>query len=594
MDVRALLSQTPLFASLTPAALDQLAASTRVRALASGETLIAPGTDAHNLFIVAVGRLRVLLPDGTLVAEIARLEPTGEIGLLSGEPRVATVYAVRDTKVLEIERDALFAIFQQHPAALLDISRTVIQRLRRNTRAATLASVRRPRSIALVAATPNVDAAGFARKLALALSHCGDVEVLDAGRVDGTLGFGSANTPIGDGEMEDRLIDWLESREMAHRHLVYCSGAVPGNWSRRCVRQADRILVLADGSEPPHTTAMIEDLRRSAVRAPIDLLLTRPEPNSAGRVLEWREKAGAQSHYFIRPGLDRDIDRVARSITGRAIGLVLGGGGARGFAHIGLLRAMEELGVDVDVLGGSSMGGLVAALSACGYRSQEMLELVRETFVTRDLLNDYLFPSVSLIRGSKFRKRLHDIFRDRAIEDLRTPYFCVSTNLTRGVAQVHDRGPLGTWLAASMCIPGVAPPVVYQGELLVDGAVINSLPVDIMQALGRGPIVASDVSTEGAVSAPGIEGPDPEGLLKWTSAEKRPSLFSILFRTATLTSESGVAARAKRADLYLRMPVGGIGVFDWKKLDEAVDRGYRYALDKLPEFRDTIVNQCPL
>jgi NTE family protein len=195
---------------------------------------------------------------------------------------------------------------------------------------------------------------------------------------------------------------------------------------------------------------------------------------------------------------------------------------------------------------------------------------------------------VSLIRGRKFLRRLTDIFGDRRIEELPTPYYCVSTNLTRGSAAVHDRGPLDVWLGTSMCIPGVAPPVAYKGELLVDGAVVNSLPTDIMQALERGPIIASDVSTEGGIGAPGIEGPDPEGLLNWAHADKRPSLLSILFRTATLTSESGVAARAARADLYLRMPVTGIGLFDWKRIDELADRGYQYAMERLPEFHRTV------
>ncbi|MGQ0697800.1 MAG: patatin-like phospholipase family protein [Panacagrimonas sp.] len=594
MNIRSLLSQTSLFAGLSAEALDQLASRTRIRAVASGETLITPGAEAHHLYIVAVGRLRVLLYDGTAVAEIARLEPTGEISLISGEPRTATVYAVRDSKVLEIAREDLFAIFTAYPAALLEISRTIISRLRQNLRTSTLAAVRRTRSFALIAATPQMDVRGFAAQLGLALSNCGRVEVLDSARVEAALGPGYADAPIGDGEIEEGLIDWLESREMAHRHLVYCGGQTPGNWSHRCMRQADRILVLADTAESPEITPMIRDLRASGVRAPIDLVLLRADQAGAGRVLEWRTTVGATSHYFIRPGHARDIARVARSITGRAVGLVLGGGGARGFAHLGLLRALEELDIDIDVFGGASMGAFVSALSACGHNSEDMRRLARETFVSRNLLNDYLFPSVSLIRGRKFLRQLHDIFDDRRIEDLRTSFFCVSTNLTRGSVQVHDRGPLDIWLATSMCIPGVAPPVAYQGDLLVDGAVINSLPTDIMQALERGPIMASDVSTEGGIGAPGIEGPDPEGLFSWTHATARPSLFSILFRTATLTSESGVAARAKRADLYLRMPVAGIGVFDWKKIDEAAERGYRHAMEKLPDFKSSVIDHCPL
>ncbi|MGQ0529354.1 MAG: patatin-like phospholipase family protein, partial [Panacagrimonas sp.] len=546
------------------------------------------------LYIVAVGRLRVELPSGLVVNEIARLEPVGEISLLSGEPRSATVYAIRDTTVLEIDRLALYAVFQRHPSALLAMSRTVIMRLRQNQRAAKLESSRRSRSIAVLAATPQLDLSGFADALCTALSNCGAVKKLDAATVDAALGEGTASTRSGATHHEEPLVEWLHQQELAYRHLAYVADSQPGPWSRRCVRQADRVLLLADAADAPQQSPMLAELRASASRAPVDLVLLRPEGAPAGRVREWRGITGASSHYFVRPGNTGDIERVSRSLTGRAVGLVLGGGGARGFAHIGVLRAMEELGIQIDAVGGSSMGAFISALVACGYSSRDILRIARETFVRGNLLNDYLFPSVSLIRGRKFLRRLEDIFGELQIEHLRTPFYCVSTNLTRGRAHVHDHGPLHLWLGTSMCIPGVAPPVAYKGELLVDGAVINSLPTDVMQALERGPIIASDVSTENGISAPGIEGPDPEALLKWTLTAQRPSLFSILFRTATLTSESGVAARAASADLYLRMPVTGIGVFDWKKIDELADSGYRHALERLASFKTGVVNVCPL
>lgn len=594
MDVRTLLAQTKLFVALAGPALDQLASATEIIEVTSGETLLSIGTPADCLYVVAVGRLRVVLGDGTVVNDIGRLEPVGEISLLSGEPRTATVYAVRDSKVLKIGREALYEVFLRHPSALLTMSRMVIARLRQNQRAAALAASRRSRCFALLPGSAGVDVRAFADALHVALSECGTVEVIDSARVDAALGSNVANTSLGDGEQEDHLIDWLQDQEMARRHLVYIADAEAGNWTRRCMRQADRILVLVQSAEAPAANATIDALRRSGVRAPVDLVLMRAGTAAAGAVLDWRSSVGASTHYFVRPGESRDVVRIARSLTGRALGLVLGGGGARGFAHLGLIRALEELHIDVDVVGGASMGAFLSALVACGYNSKEMLRITRETFVSRNLLNDYLFPSVSLIRGRKFLNALHTIFADERIEDLRTPFYCVSTNLTRGRVEVHDRGPLDIWLGTSMCIPGVAPPVAYKGDLLVDGAVVNSLPTDIMQALERGPIIASDVSTEGGIGAPGVEGPDPEGLLRWTHADKRPSLFSILFRTATLTSESGVAARASKADLYLRMPVNGIGVFDWKKIDEVAERGYRYAMEKLPELKARVIDQCPV
>jgi predicted acylesterase/phospholipase RssA len=288
----------------------------------------------------------------------------------------------------------------------------------------------------------------------------------------------------------------------------------------------------------------------------------------------------------MRPQSSNDLASIARQLTGRGIGLVLGGGGARGFAHIGLVGALEDLGIPVDVCGGTSMGAFVAALLAAGYDSKDMLRIARETFVDNNFLNDYLLPRVSLIRGRKFLNRLRILFGDRVIEELRTPYFCVTTNLTRASIGVHSDGPLYLWLATSMSVPGFAPPMAYQGDLLADGAVMNALPTDVMQSLARGPIIASDVSSEGGPKLEGITGPDPEALLRRGAGI---SLVDLLFRTATLTSESGSAARAERADLYLRMPVAGIALFDWKKLEETVERGYKFALARLTAARSGLM-----
>ncbi|HKY91065.1 MAG TPA: cyclic nucleotide-binding and patatin-like phospholipase domain-containing protein, partial [Nevskiaceae bacterium] len=442
MDIRGLLAATPLFAGLADEALTQLAARTRVVNVASGETLIAIGTPADCLYIVAVGRLRVLLADGTLVAEIGRLEPSGEISLLSGEARTATVFAVRDTKVLRIDRSDLLEVFNRHPAALLEMTRTVITRLRQNQRAANLAAVRRSRCFTIVPAHPGLDILPFANAFRGALASSGRVRLIDAAAVDASLGSGMAQMRIGDSEADENLIAWMQDQEMTNRHLVYLADRDASNWSRRCMRQADRVIVLAESSAPAKMSAMLADLQRSGARAPVDLVLLRLEDRPAGEVIDWLECAGALHHYFLRPGSVRDVGMIARSLTGRALGVVLGGGGARGFAHIGLIRALEELDVQIDVLGGSSMGAFVASLAACGYGAKDMLRIARETFVDRNVLNDYLFPSVSLIRGRKFLRRLTELFGDRRIEELPTPYYCVSTNLTRGTATVHDAGPL--------------------------------------------------------------------------------------------------------------------------------------------------------
>ncbi len=591
MDVAAILSQCGLFASLDSRAISQLATLCSHHPVAGGERLFAAGGAADCLYIVASGRLRALRPDGSVAGDISRLEPIGEISVMTDEPRSGEVYALRDSLLLRIEREALLAFISRHPATLLEITRVLIHRLRQNLRPTSGFVPQSRPALAIMPAGPSVPMAGFLDRLDAAFRRHGEApERLDAARIDEALGEGAAQLPLTGGDGDERLIQWLAEREHAGQRLLYI-GRDGGNgggdaWSERCMRQADRVLIVTDTRTRPIDSPLPALLRRLQLRTPVELVMLREGAGTApvSMLRDWTANCDLDAHHHLHPLRAADHDRLARLLSGRALGLVLGGGGARGFAHIGLIRALEEMSLPVDLIGGTSMGAFFGALLACGADSRELRRVAMETFVQQNYLNDYVLPRVSLIRGRRFSTRLRAIFGEQMIEELPLSYFCVSTNLTRGNTMIHRQGPLSLWVGTSMAVPGVAPPVVWNGDLLVDGAIANSLPTDIMQADGRGPIIASDVSTEGGLSLPGVDGPDPEALLKQRRDVAGLRLADILFRSATLTSESGTKARAARADLYLRMPVSGIGLFDWKRIDELIERGYRHALRGLEGF----------
>jgi NTE family protein len=423
-----------------------------------------------------------------------------------------------------------------------------------------------------------------------ALSGWPDARLITAAHVDAALGSGASQTPFDDESSSAALRAWLNELEGRHRYLIYAADSDRDTWALRCLRNADRVLVLAEASLPPEPVPVLDELRGGALLVPVELVLLRPEGDPSPHTLAWLEQTGARAHYFVHPWDAVELASLARQVTGRGLGLVLGGGGARGFAHIGLVRALEQLGLVVDVAGGASMGAFISALLACGLDSVQMAQVVRETFVRNNYLNDYALPRISLIRGRKFAGQLGEIFGDRQIEELRRTYFCVSSNLTTGAAVVHDRGPLSTWVGTSMAVPGVAPPVAYRGELLCDGGVVDNLPTDVMQRLERGSIVACNVSTEGDIRAPGagMNGPDPEALLRWTQPEAPPRLSEILMRSATLTGAATMERAVERADVYIHMPTEGIGLFDWAHLEELIDRGCAHALERLTDVQDTL------
>ncbi len=580
------------FGELDDDATEALISHARRRELRSGEVLYAAGDPSTEIYVVLTGRLRVIAGE-QLIGYVGRGQPVGEMGAVTGESHSATVAAVRDSVLLAIRRDDLLAFLDSHPGALMALTRLMISRLREQGRTRLQSATESQGTFAVIPASPDVPVMALAQALVHRLGSWPHARLITAAHVDAALGPGVAQAPLHDGgEDSVRLQTWLGQLEGRHRYVVYASDSDHDTWALRCLHCADRVLALAEASQPPAPVPVVEELHAGGLLAAVELILLRPEGDPSEYTIAWREAIGARSHYFVHPWDEAELESLSRQLTGRGVGLVLGGGGARGFAHIGLLRALQELQIPVDAIGGTSMGAFVAALSASGLDSVEISRVARDTFVRGHFLNDYVIPRYSLVRGRKFAARLREIFGERQIEDLRCPFFCVSTNLTTGEPMVHDRGPLAAWVGTSMAVPGVGAPVAWHGDLLCDGGVVDNLPTDIMQSLERGSIIASNVSTEGDISAPGqgSDAPDPEALWNWTSAGDAPRLAAILLRTATLTGAAAMARAAEFADVYLEMPSGGVGLFEWRKLDELVERGYDYALEVLGPLRDSLVS----
>lgn len=578
----------PMFAGLGEEGLDALGRLMVPEYVGSGACVYREGADSTHCYVVASGRLQVL-SQGGLVGYVGRSEPVGEMGVITGEPRVSTVRAVRDSIVLGISADDLLAFLDRHPSALLALSRLMVDRLRHQGRM--LAATEVQGTFAVIPATPEVPVTVLAEALVRRLSGWPTARLITAAHVDAALGQGAAHSPFSDREASTRVLTWLNDLESRHRYIVYAADSDEDTWALRCVRNADRVLVLAEASEEPDPVPVLTQVGDDGFPAPVELVLLRPDGDPSPHTLGWREQTGARAHYFLHPWDERELASLARQVTGRGVGLVLGGGGARGFAHIGLVRALEQLGIAVDLAGGTSMGAFVSALLASGMDSLEMTEVARETFVRNNYLNDYGVPRVSLIRGRKFAARLHEVFGDRRIEELRRTYFCISANLTTGATVVHDRGPLSIWVGTSMSVPGVAPPVAYEEELLCDGGVVDNLPTDIMQQLERGSIIACNVSPESDLRATGagVGEPDPEALLRGGTVTAPPRLSEILMRSATLSSAAAMHLAAQRADVYVRMPSQAYAMFDWSRLDELVELGYTHALEQLTPLRETLV-----
>ena len=566
-DLGAVLGTLPLFKGLEPNLVRQIGAAAEWLSLPGGATLFRAGERPDALYVVLSGCLGVFLPDrgqqqvrGRVVAG----STVGEMGLISGRPRTADVVALRDTELARVSRESFDRVFGQHPEAMLRIARLTVDRLEQSQLRAPN-PLQGARTFTLIPQSVEVDVGGFATEFVKALSACGRTELVWSVRA-------AAHTS-----------HWFHRLEAANDYVVYVADAQPSVWSNLCVRQADALLLLARAEGEVGGWSVLEGQREASL-APqrAELILVHDGDFVRGAAARWLKQNPDIAHHHVTGA--GDIQRVARMLTGRGIGLVLSGGGARGFAHIGIVKALREAGIPIDLVGGTSMGGILGAGVALRWSIEELTESFRRAFVDVNPLRDYTLPFVSLVSGRKVSRLLKHAFGDVTIEDLPLEFFCVSSNLTTGHSVVHRRGELWRWLRSSVAIPGVLPPIIHKGEVLVDGGTMNNLPVDAMRELGRGPVIGCDVGADRAFTSGSeeIDVPLPWQLMSWLRRRRHlPNIFQILWRAGMVNSSAMTAAHREKTDLLLQPPLAQIDMLNWKAFEKAIDAGYEYAARRL-------------
>jgi NTE family protein len=561
-DPLALLGALQLFRGLDRETLSSIAAELEWLSLPGGATLFEAGEQPDAMYIVIAGCLAAYSggEHSRLLSRIPAGETVGEMGLLSGHPRTATIRALRDSDLARLPRESFDQVIVRHPTAMLRIAQLVVERFESADRPKRAGG---PRTYALLPQSIEVDAGGFATELVTALSEYGRTELVWSVRG------------------ADHSSAWFHRFESANDFVVYVADAAPTAWTKLCMRQADALLLLTRAEAPAQPwPVMPAPGRGTAARAELVLLgEDRVVPGAAAR---WCALLPGVDHHHVCSSAD--VARVARLVTGRAVGLVLSGGGARGFAHIGVVRALREAGVPIDCVGGTSMGAILGAGVAAGWSDAEMVERFHRTFVATNPLNDYTLPIVSLVSGRKVSRLLRQEFGEIAIEDLPLPFYAVSANLTTGRSSVHRHGELWRWLRASVAIPGVLPPVFHRGEVHVDGGAINNLPVDVMRAANVGVVIGVDVGSDATFSSDiqDVDLPPLWKLLGWFRRHKqRPTILQILWRAGMINSDAATLAGRRLTDLLLQPPLASVDLMNWKAFARAIEAGYRHARERL-------------
>lgn len=567
------LAELSLFLGMDGSALADLMAEFTMLALPGGELLFEHGDPPEALYVVLSGGLGVYRPDHgreLLIGRIGVGEVVGEMALIADRPRMGTVRALRDSELLKLPRQAFDALVNTHPRSLLRMARGLIARLEQAAREHRGA----PRTVALLALHEGLDAQAFAEDLGRALSPGCSVRVLDPAR--------DAAQPTA----------WFSALEGEHRFVLYPAGPRNDAWRDFSLRQADLVLFLARAD---HQGTVLPTPSRSRDR-PRHLVLLQEDRLLAGASARWRGVADVDRHHHVRGSAD--MDRIARLIARRGLGLVLSGGGARGFAHVGMIRALREAGFAIDAIGGTSLGAIVAAGVAMGWDDEELAMRFRRSFVEGNPLGDYTFPFVALTRGGRVSARLQREFEETDIEDLLLPYFCVSASLSGGTSRVHAEGCLWRWLRASCAIPGLLPPVLHEGELLVDGGVIDNLPVQPMLDVDPGNVLGCEVAGHFSLKAGWNETELPplwRMIVQWYSGKRRNDIGRILLRAGMVNSELAASQNRTLCDAILKPPVDSVDLLGWRSFDKVVELGYRHAAEAIEKGElDALRTQgCP-
>jgi NTE family protein len=555
------LGSVPLFEDFNDTTRAAIAAELEWFSLPGGAVLYQEGEAPDAFFVVLSGLLGIvrgpLSERSESFVDVRAGECVGHIGILSGRPHTGTAIALRDSTLARISRPTFERLAARYPGFLLNLATEMVEWSFRPSNRARLRTARRTAALLPIGAEPVALLAG---PLRAALEKLGrSVAVLGA-------------------DDHGKLEDEYDSIEFGHDVTIYCGDNTASPWTRLCLRRADRVLFVADGAAPPRRPEIWRTIETLPWRRLVLVLMQDGKNPLPAPAAQWLQAVPAQIHRHCRREGHDDIARLARYLLDRAVGLVLSGGGARAYAHIGVVRALREANIEFDLLGGTSMGAIIAAGLAYEWSIDELRARMLESFVTSNPLGDLTLPVLALTKGHKVSTRLRQHFGTSRIEDLWRPYFTVSSNLTTGQLQIHQNGLLWRALRASVAIPGLLPPLIEAGAVLVDGAVMNNLPAEVMSAASHGPVIGVDVGRRENFR------PVQRGwlarLFLGEDAEA-PGIATLLLRAGTIASEAETQSSRKHVDLLIEPALEDIGMRDWRSFERAVEEGYRHAVHAL-------------
>nr|XP_039249765.1 patatin-like phospholipase domain-containing protein 7 isoform X3 [Styela clava] len=619
----------------------------------AGKAVYKQGTTSDCMYIILHGRLRSVheihsTGKKELVSEFGRGEMVGMMEALRGTSRAVSMHAVRDTELAKIPEGLLKHIRRHHPGVVSHLVSLVSEKLLgsmmttrptyRNHPGELLSHKQQMAeetkfaygdvsnhlanlsTVAVLPVNRGVPVEKFTMELEHALSAiCDQVLHLTSDNIKNRLGQSAL-----DSAHEYRLSGWLAQQEDLHRIVLYQADDHMSLWTQRCIRQSDAILIVANGDGEPNVGELEQELENYSIRAlKVLVLLHRPEVSQPTRTVEWLNMRGWLTEHLHIKGSKRlfarttksklpqyrerlrqrevdrfsDFSRLARFLTGTSVALVLGGGGARGISQLGIIKALLESGVPIDMVGGTSIGAFVGALWA-GHRDMAIVRSQTATFSTgmgsfMPKLFDLTYPITSMFSGASFNRAIQAVFKETQIEDLWLPYYTITTDITSPKMRVHTDGSLWRYVRASMSLSGYLPPICdpKDGHLLMDGGYINNVPGDVARSRGACRVIAVDVGA--AITSDFTDYGDhlsgwwvlwKKWTGRWTGHIKVPDMNEIQQRLSYISCHylMDLVVNSNYCT-YLRPPVNKYSTMDFAKWKDLLELGYKYGREVCTE-----------
>ncbi len=666
IDKAAMLAQCPLFSGLSHWELRSISQLMRLVEYRKDELVYREGGEAESFHVIVSGRFDAYVSSGDkrkVLAYLRRGDYFGEMSLLTDQPHSATIRALSDSLALEMKREDFKRTIEHNATISLELSRRLSSRLKITESRSR--SLFKSDIVSVFGAPAAIDRSFFAVNLASSLfeethqktvlidlaltsdeptpcnpgaerisaSRFRDIEKVSKEPLEKLLarhhaGFDTlclvADTK--DHSSDSALIPLLNHLAVDYRFIVLDLPSEPEEPVMKALSQSDSIFILTDShmNSLAEAKEAIADIEQTLSFPPEKIVLVIQEAMFGARTtgalrleLFGKKRCFSISDDSAEPRADseyaRTVRHMARYLSGNLVGLALGSGAAFGLAHIGVLKVLEREKIPVDIVAGSSIGALIGSLYAVGCSAAEIEKAAREInlrLLASRLIDINLLPIRGLMHGKEVLRHFKKHLGNRTFEHCRTPLLVTGANLTTRHAMVFDSGSVAEAVRASIAIPAIIKPVFRQEDTIVDGGILNPLPVNVLHEAGANKVIAVNVfpskkdlmekrlmrqelkeKTRLAATEKGWLAQGWWNLRRLLARLFFPNLFDILMNTIQAMEAEIAEGEGAGADILMRPVVPNASWVDFFKADQFIRRGEEEAMKMLPKIKALVSQQ---